>query len=72
MGAVFPAGCQVMIRFRANQAMWAATCNHGPGLGTRERVGLTGRLRKPIVREPNRLHGAVLRASRRRGVPDAG
>jgi len=25
MGAVFPAGCQVMIRLRANQATWAAT-----------------------------------------------
>ena len=45
--------------------------SHGPSVGNRERVGLTGRLRKPIVREPKRPHGAVLRASGRRGVPDA-
>jgi hypothetical protein len=45
--------------------------SHGPSVGNRERFGLTGRLRKPIVREPKRPHGAVLRASGHRGVPDA-
>jgi hypothetical protein len=45
---------------------------HGPGVGTRERVGLTGRLWKPIVRVTKRPHRAVLRASGRRDVSDAG